>query len=441
MKAAGWDPVEIYQLRLRGEELAAVNGFEELMAIDLAKVDHMPHQEAVALKVLGHMRGRGILADEVGLGKTIEAGLILKELVLRGFVRRTLVLCPATLREQWRSELADKFDEQFQVVASGQEPMSGDRLIMSLQLAVLNSDRLTLKPWDLLIVDEAHKVASTAQRRQALIRKLETRFSLFLTATPVQNDLLELYRLVNLLRPGTFTSEAAFRERFMERKAAGSSASWGNSYGYDKRRPSRPEDLRRLVADVMVRTTRAQAGIDDVARHVSSYPITIQGVEKEAYERCVGVIRSVLNGPGDQLRRRHLALRLSSSPRALSLTAARMAESITDSRGRQALSELADLCVDFDVTARQKKLLSLIGTWTTDKEGKGRVLIFTQHTDTLEDLVRVLHKEGFDAGAFHGGMSARDKKKAIVGFERAPPSWSRRTLGRKASTFSFATVW
>ena len=306
--------MEIYQLRLRGEELAAVNGFEELMAIDLAKVDHMPHQEAVALKVLGHMRGRGILADEVGLGKTIEAGLILKELVLRGFVRRTLVLCPATLREQWRSELADKFDEQFQVVASGQEPMSGDRLIMSLQLAVLNSDRLTLKPWDLLIVDEAHKVASTAQRRQALIRKLETRFSLFLTATPVQNDLLELYRLVNLLRPGTFTSEAAFRERFMERKAAGSSASWGNSYGYDKRRPSRPEDLRRLVADVMVRTTRAQAGIDDVARHVSSYPITIQGVEKEAYERCVGVIRSVLNGPGDQLRRRHLALRLSSSP-------------------------------------------------------------------------------------------------------------------------------
>src|SRR6185295_18114022 len=94
LKAAGFDPLDIVELRLQGEELATLDDFEELLAIDVANVDRMPHQEAVARQVLSRMRGRAVLADEVGLGKTIEAGLAVKELTLRGLARRILVLCP-----------------------------------------------------------------------------------------------------------------------------------------------------------------------------------------------------------------------------------------------------------------------------------------------------------------------------------------------------------
>ena len=124
------------QLRLEGERLAALDQFEELLSVDVAKVDRMDHQEAAARKVLTAMQGRGVLADEVGLGKTIEAGLIVKELRLRGLVDRVLILCPATLREQWRAELAEKFDEEFDVAYSRlrHQPPASDRLILSLNL-------------------------------------------------------------------------------------------------------------------------------------------------------------------------------------------------------------------------------------------------------------------------------------------------------------------
>ncbi|BCI91236.1 hypothetical protein NIIDMKKI_64420 [Mycobacterium kansasii] len=95
LKAAGFDPLELVELRLQGEELATLDDFEELLAVDVANVDRMPHQEAVARHALSRLRGRAVLADEVGLGKTIEAGLAVKELTLRGLAKRVLVLCPA----------------------------------------------------------------------------------------------------------------------------------------------------------------------------------------------------------------------------------------------------------------------------------------------------------------------------------------------------------
>src|SRR5690606_17223293 len=148
--AADWDPPHLFDLRLRGELLASVNDFDELLAVDLAKVDHMSHQERTAVKALGAMRGRAILADEVGLGKTIEAGLIMKELVVRGLARKILVICPATLREQWRDELREKFDEDFDVVVSSNSSFDGDRLIISHHLARRNVDVLAEHSWDLV---------------------------------------------------------------------------------------------------------------------------------------------------------------------------------------------------------------------------------------------------------------------------------------------------
>ena len=120
--------VELVELRLQGEELATLDDFEELLAVDVANVERMPHQEAVARHALSRMRGRAVLADEVGLGKTIEAGLAVKELTLRGLAKRVLILCPAPLREQWREEMSHKFDLAFDVAYRGPEIANQDKL-------------------------------------------------------------------------------------------------------------------------------------------------------------------------------------------------------------------------------------------------------------------------------------------------------------------------
>src|SRR6478736_3803615 len=135
----------------------------------------MPHQEAVARHALSRLRGRAILADEVGLGKTIEAGLAVKELTLRGLAKRVLILCPAPLREQWREEMSQKFDLTFDIAYRGPEIKQQDKLILSLTLGRSNADKLTKTPWDVVIIDEAHRAAGQGARKtRDLITSLTT---------------------------------------------------------------------------------------------------------------------------------------------------------------------------------------------------------------------------------------------------------------------------
>lgn len=399
----GWDDLELFRLRLEGERLAAVNDFEELMAPELAKVEQMPHQEATARRVLGGMGGRAILADEVGLGKTIEAGLIFKELELRGLVRRVLILCPATLREQWREELESKFDEPFEVIYSGDQRMTGDRLIMSLTLARLNVAKLVKQDWDLLIVDEAHKNGGGPKTRE-LLEGIQSRYRLFLTATPVQNNLLELHRIVEQLRPGTFASRADFVRRY-----------------YDKESPTKPVDapaLRRLVSQVMVRTTREQAGLDKVHRSAIDVPVTLSKQERDLYRLCTDGLRTIMTEPHDHLRRRSLAHRLTASPRSLAMTASKIADQHPNPVVSKFLGEVAEIGLGLESTSRQQEMLRIVKGWVDPKNTNtsGKALVFTQHYDTLEDLVRVLEREGISAGLYHGGLSASAKQKAVKEF-------------------------
>lgn len=423
--AADWDPPHLFDLRLRGELLASVNDFDELLAVDLAKVDHMPHQERTAAKALGPMRGRAILADEVGLGKTIEAGLVMKELVVRGLARRILVICPATLREQWREELRDKFDEHFDVVVSRYSSLACDRLIVSHHLARQNVDELAARDWDLVIVDEAHKLTGPqARASHRLLRALDSRFKLFLTATPVQNDLLELYRLVELLRPGTFRSEREFRQRYVDRD--------------NKRLPRDPQALRRLVSDVMIRTTREQAGLDKVKRHAVDIPVTLSRPERQAYELCTDLLRRVMTSPHDALRRRNLAQRLTASPRALATTARKLARSHENPRAVEILDELADLCQDFGLTNRQRELLRLVERWTADRAEHGKVLVFSQAYETVHDLLRILDEAGVEAVAYHGGLTPRKRQEAISRFRGDAPVMVSTDAGAEGLNLQFA---
>ncbi|MGC5021334.1 SNF2-related protein [Micromonospora sp. DT47] len=404
LKDRGWDPAEAVEMRLEGERLATLDQFDELLAIDAAHIEHMPHQEAAARTVLTRMGGRGILADEVGLGKTVEAGLVLKELMLRGLAQRVLIICPAPLRDQWRDELREKFDEDFTVVASGQDATAfdQDRVIMTLQLLLRNVEKFRRR-FDLVIVDEAHRLSGAGAKRTreavgGLVAKAPR--ALFLSATPVQNNLLELYRLVELLRPGTFDSEYDFSRRFVDRD--------------DPRRPVNAVELRKLISSVVVRTTRQQAGVDRVHRMPpQDHGVVLTPPERQLYDLLLHTLRHRMTGPADTMRRRQLALRLTASPQAVSRSALRMAERQSDRQLQQVLTEIGHLAGDIRHTSREQTALHVVRRWLDEH---GRVLMFTQHTDTLTGILRLLDADGINAAPFHGGMTHAARSASVADF-------------------------
>jgi superfamily II DNA or RNA helicase len=216
-------PPMLYQLRLQAERLQTTTGFDRLICLDDISVDHYPHQLEAALHALRDMRGRALLADEVGLGKTIEAGIIMKELIERGLVNSVLIVTPASLTHQWAEEMAAKFHEQFIVLEQPEElppPVEGQpgRWLISLDRAKAGrwAESLLARSYDLLIVDEAHKLKNHQTRGYKFINQLRKQYVLMLTATPVHNNLLELYNLITILRPGHLGTRAAFRDSFLQ---------------------------------------------------------------------------------------------------------------------------------------------------------------------------------------------------------------------------------
>lgn len=198
-----------------------------------ASVDLNPHQIEAALFALRNPLQEGVLlADEVGLGKTIEASLVLCQYWAERR-RKLLVICPASLRKQWAQELHEKFAVPTTVVdaVSMRKQSAGDALatlrsitgkavvIMSYQFAAKLEAELRAIAWDVVVIDEAHKLrnAHRASNRtgQALKRALEGRKKLLLTATPLQNSLMELYGLSTLLDEHLFGDETSFRKQYV----------------------------------------------------------------------------------------------------------------------------------------------------------------------------------------------------------------------------------
>src|SRR5437660_4374364 len=183
--------------RLNGEarRISLIDGFDRLLAWpSLRGVVRYPHQERSCLRVLREMRGRAILADEVGLGKTIEAGLLLKEYAIRGLVRRALILTPASLTGQWREEMESKFELPFAVLRSVGDWERRPFLIPSIDPAEAGPHR-ALAPrtaWALVRVDEAHRLKNRLSVNWRFVAGLSKKYMLLLTATPIQKDTDEL---------------------------------------------------------------------------------------------------------------------------------------------------------------------------------------------------------------------------------------------------------
>ena len=198
------------------------------MALFDAAVDLNPHQIEASLFALQSPLSQGvILADEVGLGKTIEAGIVLCQLWAERR-RRLLVICPASIRKQWALELEEKFNLPVQVLdakayrqarRSGQAPLTADAIVvMSHNYANRLREELKAVAWDLVVIDEAHKLRNAYRPSnkvgQGIRWATEDSRKLLLTATPLQNSLLELYGLSTLIDERLFGDVNSFRSQY-----------------------------------------------------------------------------------------------------------------------------------------------------------------------------------------------------------------------------------
>ncbi|MCA9221586.1 MAG: DEAD/DEAH box helicase, partial [Planctomycetales bacterium] len=165
----------LFRLGIEAHRLGLAYEYDPFFSLSIARVDPLPHQlEAVYSYFLRLPRIRFLLADDPGAGKTIMAGLLLKELKARGLVKRVLIVCPANLTFQWQREMADKFRERFEVIRGevlranyGQNPwQERDQAVTSVSWVSLIEDAresLLRSRWDLVIVDEAHKMSARSE--------------------------------------------------------------------------------------------------------------------------------------------------------------------------------------------------------------------------------------------------------------------------------------
>ncbi|MBB4255298.1 SNF2-related protein [Rhizobium sp. BK008] len=228
-------------------------------SLSAARVDMNPHQVEASLFALKSPFGKGVLlADEVGLGKTIEAGLVMAQKWAEQ-KRRILLIAPASLRKQWEQELIEKFGLSSTIMEAGRyrelkkaghkQPFQAVKgvVITSYEFAAMKKDDLRMARWDLVVFDEAHRLRNVykkngSQRAKDLRDALKDPFKVLLTATPLQNSLLELYGIVSIIDENHFGGDAAFKKLY-----TGAGAT-----------PASTEALRDRLKPICHRTLRRQ---------------------------------------------------------------------------------------------------------------------------------------------------------------------------------------
>jgi superfamily II DNA or RNA helicase len=400
-----------FDLALRAARLATHAGFDRLICLPMVRdMELLEHQIRTAKTVLRRLRGRALLCDEVGLGKTIEAGLILDELHMRGLVRSVLVLVPPALIEQWQGEMRRKFalafvshdDQAFR--ERGPAAWSEfDHIIASMHTAKREPHRSAIlaRRWDMVIVDEAHHLRNRNTQLWRFASLVQKQFILLLTATPVQNNLDELFNLVTLLEPGLLSTSRQFQRRFVDRK--------------DKLTPRNVEELHTLLSEVMVRNRRSTVGLQFTRRWARTLRVPLLPAEKSLYEDVTGFVREHLRKPetGGFSRMALLTLQmaLGSSSQAAAGTLQRLSEQAQRSlEERTRLADLAQRAQRQTDNAKADQLLQLLAQFPD------KMVIFTQFRATQEMLLSRLLQAGHELAVFHGGLTRLAKEAAIEHF-------------------------
>ena len=391
------------QLKERAALWWVSNQSDDLLCLANCRIQRLDYQVRTALRVLGPLKGRALLSDEVGLGKTIEAGIVLKELITRGLAKRFLVLTLPSLVDQWAEELSDKFglavrttNERAVREDASQFWNSKGGVVASLhtlkQPAHLELARQT--PWDALVVDEAHYLRNRASQAWQAVNLLPRQYLLLLTATPVQNSLEELYNLVTLLQPGQFPSPKEFRARFIDPDRP--------------RQPREPQELRRLLGQIMIRNTRANSGIVLPPRHAETVLVALGDGERIFWQTWEDEFRTSLAALGasaSKLWGRLLLQAAGSSPAAWRASLKKFPDRVR----AQAWLHGASL----ETSWRRKCELVLPLT-----REPGGVVIFTQFLETQAALAESLRAAGAEVWVIHGSTPAPERQPITDNFRR-----------------------
>jgi len=428
------DDINYYYARKKLFNLSVMADYDQLVCLPtLTAIDKHWYQIETARKVLRQLGGRALLADEVGLGKTIEAGLILSEYLARGMIQSLLILTPASLVSQWQQELQTKFSIDTVTTDDKQLQLNPDefwstnnRLIASLNTAksAKHFNLVTTRSWDLVIVDEAHHLKNRSTLNWKLVNALNKRFILMLTATPVQNSLVELFNLLTLLKPGLLKTEAAFKKEYVSSK--------------NGRVPKNPEKLRQLMREVMVRNTRSLVDVQLPKRFATTITVSPSKSEEKLYQDLTEYVRSLEIGESDTAKtqkldkfsRTNLLMRAGSSPQAL-------ADSLKNLAKKFPSDELKTLTRRAAQVKQVEKAASLVDLL---KKSTQKTIVFTTHRATSAYLAKTLEEAGISFAQFLGDMSLKEKDAAIEAFRDRVPVLLASETGGEGRNIQFANA-
>jgi SNF2 family DNA or RNA helicase len=413
LKNGKFQEAKYFSLNYYANSLLLKGKREDLMTFDdlKGKITIFPHQIKTALIYLNEMNGRLLIADEVGLGKTIEAGIILKELIARNEVKKVLVLCPASLTLQWQEEMRDKFRLHFEINKSVHHWIRENLIIASIDTAKLlkHMQQIELIQWDLLLIDEAHKLKNKSTKAYKSMEKIRATHKLFLTATPMQNSLIELYNVIDLLDPGCLGTISDFKRNYVADK--------GGLELHNK------EGLNQALKSIMKRDTRRETGLEFTKRNV--YTTLIEGTEKEneLFDLAIAFIqgqyaeidngRVELKGVGT-LQLMILTRMLCSCRYAFANSFRRyIKKNILDPVEIENGNKILLINEELPENNKFLKTIELV------KKVNDRVIIFTQFLDTQLTLTDALEKEGFKVGIIKGGMSSHEKGCSIRNLKKS----------------------
>jgi ERCC4-related helicase/flagellar biosynthesis chaperone FliJ len=474
------------------------DGVEALSrSIGNARVDLNPHQVDAALFALRSPYSKGVLlADEVGLGKTIEASLILAQKWAERR-RRILLIVPATLRKQWQVELEDKFflpSVILEARAANAMAKKGianpfvtdDRIVIcSYQFVFGKRELVKMVDWDLVVIDEAHRLRGIykgTKTAEGIVDAIRPARKLLLTATPLQNSLLELYGLVGILDPELFGSQEAFQAQFLSADDP----------------EQRDAGLRERLAHVCKRTLRRQVleYIPFTARFTHTADFVPSKAEEQLYEEVSAYLqRDVLIAlPNARRKLITLIMRklLASSSAAIGATLAKFvdrlsapaeaaasvldplaqdfetlneldeewqengepeesAQAPTESQ-QQASAELADLkrfvalANSVERDSKATKLVEVLPRAFELAEGKGaqrKAVVFTESRKTQEYLFRLLSESGFEGQIvlMNGANNDETSKRVYTEWKkRNEHRWDDVSSGSKSADMKAAIV-
>lgn len=478
--AAPFAPPIDLALLIEAERIRLAYAFDPYFAVSLSGVRPLPHQlEAVYERMLPQARLRFLLADDPGAGKTIMAGLLLKELKLRGAIERVLILAPAPLTVQWQDELRTRFDEVFEVIRSdlAKNQLAGNvwerfpQCIASIDFAKQDDifPGLLRAGWDLVIIDEAHKCAARLYgnevkrtRRYILAEQLSGLADrlLLLTATPHAGDVEQFDLFMQLLEPDQFANSDLNRKLIQLEQSP-----WFLRRMKEELRDleGRPLFTERHPITVRFELSRAEMRLyKAVTEYINAFLPTQKGRRKVTVALARMVLQrrlaSSLYSIGRSLRKRHDrfatilsdldGLRPSEQARRLqqlrllngdderdeddceereldelaegTLAIERLDQLRAEVTALRHLVDLAEQTIAQGEETKLRKLRDLLDGTDFDelRDGRGKLLIFTEHKDTLDYLRDSLGQWGYSTCAIHGGMNALARKDAQDSFRR-----------------------